>query len=319
MTHHTVLRLVSRRSTMAIAALSLFAGLVTIPSRAPATVVSGMCIPEHVSVAARVSSRPGGTTARLTITSKEFPYCRWATPTGYQFLDSNDAAIGPVVYPSSGSTTTTTSWFVLRYGFQVIADVTTMAGVNCTTQSASKVRLSVPGQSATRSVTLPSAIAVCVGGTTAWTSVTESRPSVPRCLARQLAFSLGPPSGAAGTSFYALRIRNTSSSACWVSGIPLVRALRATNGAPVGPLARRLTLNGNGTALRLSPGARASAALGVANAGNWPSASCAPALARALRVSMPGVSAVVPLTARVCTRVASLSVRGWVPGVSGQA
>ncbi len=316
MSTHTMPRHLTHRASRAVAAFALLGGLMTIATSAPAAAVTGACLPGQVGATATVSSLPGGTTAQLVMTSQAFPNCWWAVPTGYQFVNSAGAAIGPVVYPTPHPAVT--RWVPLNYGFQVVVRVTTMSGVNCTTQIASKVRVTVPGRVTPLDVTLPSTIGVCVGGTTAWTSVTETRLTVPHCDAGQLALSIGAPSGAAGTSYYPLRVRNTATVACAIWGIPLVRAWATPTGAPVGPVARRLSLPGYGAMMRLAPGASASVALGVGNVGNWPATRCSPATARALQVSVSGVRLVVPVSFQVCTRVASLSVRGWVPGLSGQ-
>ncbi len=316
MSHRTVLRLLGRRGTGVIMALSLLAGLVTTISATSAGAVTGACLPGQVSAVASVSSRPGGTTAQLVMTSRQFPHCLWAVPTGYQFLSASGATIGPVVYPVPHPLTT--HWVALNYGFQVLARVTTMSGVNCSTQSAAKVRVSAPGQVSPLDVGLPSSIAVCVGGTTAWTSVVESRAVVPRCDTAQLSLSIGAPNGAAGTTYYPLRVRNSARVACSISGFALVRAWRTMKGNPLGPVARRVSLPGYGAAIRLAPGDSASALLGVSNVGNYPPRTCKPAAAVALSVSAASAHLIVPLSLQVCTKQASLSVRAWVPGLSGQ-
>ncbi len=305
-----------RHAAAAVTTLALLGGLVAVPAPGSASTPPPACLPEHVSAVATLSSRPGGTTARIATTSREVPSCRWAVPTGYQFQSATGAPIGPVVYPSPRPAVT--HWVALPYGFSVVARVTTMSGVNCTTQSAARVRVTVPGRLSPLDVALPRSIGVCVGGTTAWTSVAETRLTPPRCSASQLALSLGPPNGAAGTSYYPLRLRNTARTACAVSGIPVVRALRTTTGAPVGPVARRLAVSGYATTIALAPGATVATALGVGDVANWPTSRCAPTGARALSVALPGVHLVAPVRLRVCARVASLSVRGWVPGATGQ-
>lgn len=309
-------RTLAPRAATALVALALLGGLAVAPSPSAASTAPPACLPEHVSAVATLSSRPGGTTARVVLTSREVPSCRWAVPTGYQFLDPSGATLGPVVYPQRHLSAI--HWVALPYGFSVVARVTTMSGVNCTTRSAARVRVTVPGRLAPLDVALPRSIGVCVGGTTAWTSVVESRVALARCATGQLALSLGPPNGAAGTSYYPLRLRNTARVVCALAGLPVVRALRAPTGPPVGPPARRLSLPDYAPTIALAPGATVATALGVGNVGNYPSASCAPTGARALSVELPGVRLVARVSLRVCAKVASLSVRGWVPGTTGQ-
>ncbi len=308
----------ARVAATALVSLALLGGLASVPAPATAAVpaVPPACLPGHVRAVATLTSRPGGTTARIAITSREIPSCRWAGPAGYQFLSATGATVGPIVHPRARPRDP--HGVALPYGFSVVARVTTMSGVRCTTRRAARVRITAPGRPGPLDVALPRSIEVCVGGTTAWTAVLETRVAVARCATGQLALSLGPPNGAAGTSYYPLRLRNTARVACALSGIPVVRALRTVGGAPVGPAARRLRLPGYAPTIALAPGASASTALGVGDVANWPTASCAPAGARALSVSLPGARHVTRVALRVCTRVASLSVRGWVPGTTGQ-
>lgn len=121
--------------------------------------------------------------------------------TGYQFLAANGFAIGAVVYelPRPPST----RWIPIGNGHQVVARVSTMAGVQCTNQRASRLRVGPPGTAALV-VTLAKPIAVCVGATTAWTSVTTAVATSARCRSSDLAMSLGASNGAAGAVYYAL-------------------------------------------------------------------------------------------------------------------
>ena len=305
------------RITALLAVAALAASLVVLSpgSRASAAVPTA-CLPNRVTVANTVSSRPGGTTAQLVFTSHAAPTCLWSVnSTGYQFVSASGVAIGPVVYQLPRPLTT--RWIPIYNGHQVVARVTTMAGVQCTTKSATRLRVGVLGTTPLV-VTLATPIAVCVGGTTAWTSVTTALPLAPRCRAAALSMSLGASNGAAGTIYYALIVRNASTSACVVTGVPTVRALRSLAGTSyLGPPARVVTMAGYGLPVRLVPGARASVALGVAETGNWSHATCAPASAAGVAVTLAGARHVVPLRISVCTKLASLTIRGVVAGVSG--
>ncbi|HSN01966.1 MAG TPA: DUF4232 domain-containing protein [Acidimicrobiales bacterium] len=313
------LTLVTHRSriTALLAVAALAASLVVLSpgSRASAAVPTA-CLPSRVAVTNTVSSRPGGTTAQLVFTSRSAPSCLWSVnSTGYQFVAANGLAIGPVVYQLPRPLTT--RWTPIHNGFQVVARVTTMAGVQCTTRSASRLRVGAPG-TATLLVKLATHTAMGVGGTTAWTSVTTTLPVAPRCRSAALSMSLGASNGAAGTIYYALVFRNISTSACVVTGIPTVRAMRSLAAADyVGARARAVTMAGYGLPIRLAPGARASVAYGVTQTGNYPSATCAPAPAVAVAVTVSGARGVIPLKFSICTKVVSTSIRGVVAGVSG--
>ena len=297
---------------LAVAALAASLVVLSPGSRASAAVPTA-CLPNRVSVTNTVSSRPGGTTAQLVFTSRSAPNCLWSVnSTGYQFVSASGVAIGPVVYQLPRPLTI--RWIPIYSGHQVVARVTTMAGVQCTTKSATRLRVGVVGTTPLV-VTLATPIAVCVGGTTAWTSVTTALPVAPRCSALALTTSLGASNGGAGTIYYALVFRNVSTSACVVAGIPTIRALSGVN--YLGPPARVVTMAGYGLPIRLVPGARASATLGVAETGNWSHATCAPATAAGVAVTFAGARHVVALKVSVCTKLASLTTRGVVAGVSG--
>ena len=304
------------RFTALLAVAALAASLVVFSPSSRAGAAANACLPSRVAVTNTVSSRPGGTTAQLVFTAHSSPNCLWSVnSTGYQFVAASGLAIGPVVYQLPRPLTT--RWIPIYNGYQVVARVTTMAGVQCSTQSASRVRVGAPGTTPLL-VKLATPIAVCVGGTTAWTSVTTVLPVAPRCSASALSMSLGASNGAAGTIYRALVFRNTSTSACVVTGIPMVRALRVLSGAGyVGLRATPERVAGYGLPIRLAPGARASAALGIAQTGNWPSATCAPTSAAGVAVTVSGARGVIALRFSVCTKVASMTIRGVVAGVSG--
>ena len=304
------------RITALVAVASLAASLVVLSPSSRASAAATACLPNRVAVTNTVSSRPGGTTAQLVFTAHSAPNCLWSVnSTGYQFVAASGVAIGPVVYQLPRPLST--RWIPIYNGYQVVARVTTMAGVQCTTQRASRVRVGAPGTTPLV-VKLATPIAVCVGGTTAWTSVTTALPVAPRCSASALSMNLGASNGAAGTIYHALVFRNISARACVVTGIPMVRALRALSGVSyVGLRAKAEKVAGYGLPIRLAPGARASAALGVGQTGNWPSATCAPAPAAGIAVTVSGARKVVALKFSVCTKLASMTIRGVVAGVSG--
>ena len=311
-------RLLPRSLALVAATAALALGLVVMspgPRAQGATVPA--CLAGHVTTASSVSSRPGGTTAQLVFSATSSPSCRWSVDaTGYQWLSASGVAIGPVVYQLPRPLTT--HWVTLYDGFQVVASFTTMAGVQCTSKTATRVRVGAPGVTTPLVVTLPRAVAVCVGGTTAWSSVTSALPVAPRCRSSQLAMTLGAAEGAAGTIFHALVFRNTSSSACVVTGIPTVHPLRTlANSDYVGPRARAQSVAGYGLPIRLVTGASASASFGVAQSANWPAATCAPAAAVAVAVTVSGARGVIPLRLSTCTKLVSTSIRGVVRGVSG--
>lgn len=300
----------------AIAVLALGLVVVSPGQRAQGAVVP-TCLAGHVKTNVAVSSRPGGTTAQFIFNATSSPSCRWSVDgTGYQWISASGVAIGPVIYQLPRPLTT--HWVPLYDGFQVVARLTTMAGVQCTSKTATRVRVGAPGVTTPLVVRLPRSVAVCIGGTTAWSSVTTALPVAPRCRSSQLVMTLGASDGAAGTIYHALVFRNVSSRACVVTGIPTVHPLRTlANSDYVGPRARAQTVAGYGSPIRLAKGASASASFGVTQTANWPAATCASAPAVAVAMTVSGARGVIPLRFSTCTKLVSTSIRGVVRGVSG--
>lgn len=113
--------------------------------------------------------------------------------------------------------------------------------------------------------------------------------------------------GAAGTIFYTLHLTNLSGHRCTVRGYPGVSAA-ALSGRRIGPGARR-----SGQSVRtitLANGSSARANLGIAEAGNFPPASCRQVTAAGLRVFAPGstVARFVPFPFQACTHQANLRI-----------
>jgi len=107
--------------------------------------------------------------------------------------------------------------------------------------------------------------------------------------------------GAAGSTYYSLRLRNVSTHACRTGGFGGVSLVRGPHGAPIGAPADR-TKTGDAKPLTLRPGARAEATLRVTNAENYPPGRCQPAPAKGLRVYPPNEtrSAYVAQDATAC-------------------
>ncbi|MDR3663411.1 MAG: DUF4232 domain-containing protein [Mycobacterium sp.] len=108
---------------------------------------------------------------------------------------------------------------------------------------------------------------------------------VARCATAQLAPSLGPPDGAAGTVFYPLILQNSGAAACSMSGYPAVSFIAGSDNHPVGVAASQDS-DTIGTVV-ISPGQSTSANLGIVNAGNFP-ADCNAVPVSGLQVTLPG-------------------------------
>jgi hypothetical protein len=131
-----------------------------------------------------------------------------------------------------------------------------------------------------------------------------------------LAASIGPGSGAAGSTYYPIEFTNTSSAPCTLYGYPGASFVAASGGqlgaaATEDPTYPRQLVT-------LTPGAAAHAELRVTDALNYPSPACQVLTAHRLRVFPPGQASPLYLTlnARACaiTSVQILSVQTVQPG-----
>jgi hypothetical protein len=109
--------------------------------------------------------------------------------------------------------------------------------------------------------------------------------AVPPCATAQLAPSLGPPEGAAGTVFYPLILQNAGDATCSVSGYPGVSFIAGSDNHPVGTAATP-DPDDPGTVL-IDPGQATSANLGIVNSANFPD-DCNAVPVSGLQVSLPG-------------------------------
>lgn len=107
------------------------------------------------------------------------------------------------------------------------------------------------------------------------------------CGAAQLAPSLGPPEGAAGTTFYPLILQNSGDGACSMSGYPAVSFIAGSDNHPVGAAATQ-DPDEPGTVV-IDPGQATSANVGIINAANFPE-DCDAVPVSGLQVSLPGQS-----------------------------
>jgi hypothetical protein len=110
----------------------------------------------------------------------------------------------------------------------------------------------------------------------------------------RVAVDAGQAGGAAGSTYVPVTFTNTSSSACGMFGFPGVSFVSADDSAghQIGAAAQRNTAFGK-KPVRLAAGGVAHAWLQVAEAGNYPAASCQPVTAHWLRVFAPGQTAAI--------------------------
>ena len=316
---------VARAFTVVAVFCSLFVGgLASEPTVASATTLP-TCNIRHFGASSSLSTRPGATTVRVVVTSHYFPTCDWSYGTKYQFFTSAKTAIGsPLDFMSSPTVAVPVSPWPVNDTFQVVQSVATEEGVQCTQKTAAYLGVTSP-KAARVLVALPSTVGVCVSGTTKWStleSVVFPKPTV--CSASALKISVGRANGAAGTIYYPLVFTNESTKACQMAGVPTVQptsgALAGVAHILIGPAAtiRDLSSSGYGDPIRLAPKAKASAAYGVSETGNYTASQCVAANFKSLSVSLSGTGSWwVALASSTCTLLASTSVSGVVPGTNG--
>jgi hypothetical protein len=145
------------------------------------------------------------------------------------------------------------------------------------------------------------------------------------CRAAALAPTVGRGSGAAGTTYETLLMKNRSSVSCTLSGTPATQfghfvALANTHGPAifkaVGPSATPLKIPGRGKIVVVRPGAVASVTIGIETAGNFVPSQCHQANASRVRLVFgSGVRLYYTLaTTAVCTKLASTTTSGVVLG-----
>lgn len=140
--------------------------------------------------------------------------------------------------------------------------------------------------------------------------VTPTGPA--ECTTAELKITRGQSNGAAGTIYYNIDFTNTSSGSCFVQGYPGVSLVSASDGSgtQIGADAKRVSVTPSHQIV-LAPGQTANAALGVAEAGNFPASSCNPVTAHWLKVFPPDqtVAAYVAFTTQTCASTTTATMR----------
>ncbi len=252
---------------------------------------------------------------RIVFTDTHSPSCVWSGLTTYQFATSSGVAFGQRVSiaAAKGLAVPVKPWNV-NNTFQVVQNIVTEEGVLCSQKQATFVAVTSPGH-VRLMVKLPSSIEVCVNGTTKWTSVSSlSFPKPSTCTETDLKLSLGQSDGTAGTIFYPLSLRTSGSKPARSTGPPIVQPPVQHRGvAPIvfGPPAtvRNVSVGGYGDAIRLAPGAKASAAFGVVETGNFTPSQCVARDFENVSVELSGIGTwIAPLSSTTCTKLASTNI-----------
>jgi hypothetical protein len=174
---------------------------------------------------------------------------------------------------------------------------------------------------ATKTVTAtPTAPGASSGATTS-TSASPAGPvtSAVSCSTSSLNVKQGLAQGYAGGVYEVIDFTNTSNSPCSLLGYPGVSLVTGPPHTQIGLAAKRSTTSGQVKLITLAPGATANAQLQIVDALNFPSSTCGPTKAAALKVYPPNQTAPVylPNTSEACTKSVQIMNIGPVQAGSG--
>ena len=181
--------------------------------------------------------------------------------------------------------------------------------------------------SATPTVTRTVTVGPSASGASSSASTTSSSPSSPAgpvtsavsCATSSLNVKQGLGQGYAGGVYEVIDFTNTSNSPCSLYGYPGVSLVTGPPYTQVGLAAKRSTTSAQVKLITLAPGATGNALLQIVDALNYPSATCGPTKATALKVYPPNQTAPVylPNTSTACSKPVQTMNIGPVQAGSG--
>jgi hypothetical protein len=142
----------------------------------------------------------------------------------------------------------------------------------------------------------------------------------PACPTSSLHVKLGVGQGYAGGVYVVIDFTNTGASTCSLFGYPGVSLVKGPPYTQIGLAAKRSTTTPK-TLVTLAPGATANALLQIVDALNYPSASCGPTKATALKIYPPNQTEPVylPNTSSGCAKPVQIMYIGAVRPGSGSS
>jgi hypothetical protein len=181
--------------------------------------------------------------------------------------------------------------------------------------------------SATPTVTRTVTVGPSASGAPSSASTNPSSPSSPAgpvtsavsCATSSLNVKQGLGQGYAGGVYEVIDFTNTSNSPCSLYGYPGVSLVTGPPYTQVGLAAKRSTTSAQVKLITLAPGATGNALLQIVDALNYPSATCGPTKATALKVYPPNQTAPVylPNTSTACSKPVQTMNIGPVQAGSG--
>jgi hypothetical protein len=141
------------------------------------------------------------------------------------------------------------------------------------------------------------------------------------CATSSLRVKLGVAQGYAGGVYQVIDFTNTSGSTCTLYGYPGVSLVSGPPYKQIGLAAKRNPASAPVKLITLAPGATGNALLQIVDALNFPSATCGPVQATALKVYPPNQTAPVylPSTSNGCSKSVQIMNIGPVQAGSGSS
>jgi len=200
----------------------------------------------------------------------------------------------------------------------VVIAVLVAAAVTGCASSGSSSQPGAPGSTAAASPTASPASSS--GNTPAAASPSATATGPAACPTSSLRVKPGVAQGYAGGVYQVIDFTNTSGSTCTLYGYPGVSLVSGPPYMQIGLAAKRSTSTPR-TLVPLAPGATANALLQIVDALNYPTASCGPAKATALKIYPPDqtVPVYLPNTSTGCTKPVQILYIGAVRPGSGSS
>lgn len=168
-----------------------------------------------------------------------------------------------------------------RLALTAAALICTAAVAGCASSGSSQ-----PAASGSTPAASPSTPAASSINTPAVVVPSSSAPGTPACATSALHVKLGSSDGYAGGVYVVIDFTNTSGSTCTLFGYPGVSLVAGPPYKQIGLAAKRSTSTPK-KLVTLTAGATANAQLQIVDALNFPSASCGPTKATALKIYPP--------------------------------
>jgi len=195
-----------------------------------------------------------------------------------------------------------------RLALTAAALICTAAVAGCASSGSSQ-----PAASGSTPAASPSTPVATSSNTPAVVAPSSSAAGTPACATSALQVKLGSSDGYAGGVYVVIDFTNTSASSCTLFGYPGVSLVTGPPYKQIGLAAKRSTSTPK-KLVTLTAGATAHAQLQIVDALNFPSATCGPAKATALKIYPPNQTEPVylPNTSNGCTKPVQVMYIGAV-------